>query len=135
MPVRGYQRIDPATRTFQALRIWVNDELESLDLSTPPQVVPAGIFPEGVNVEFVVREPGQRHVRMRVHERGVGETMSCGTGAVAVLVAVAAHDREPDVTSYVVDVPGGRLSVSRLATGELELRGPADIVATAAIAG
>jgi len=31
VPVRGYQRIDPATRTFQALRIWVNQELEALD--------------------------------------------------------------------------------------------------------
>ncbi len=31
IPVRGYQRIDPATRTFQALRIWVNRELEGLD--------------------------------------------------------------------------------------------------------
>jgi 16S rRNA (cytosine1402-N4)-methyltransferase len=31
VPVRGYQRIDPATRTFQALRIWVNRELEGLD--------------------------------------------------------------------------------------------------------
>ena len=39
-------------------------------------------YPDGVNVEFVVRE-GDRHVSMRVHERGSGETRSCGTGAGA----------------------------------------------------
>ena len=46
------------------------------------------IYPEGVNVEFVVRR-GERHVAMRVHERGSGETRSCGTGACAVMVATA----------------------------------------------
>ena len=45
----------------------------------------------GVNVEFVVRR-GDRHVAMRVHERGSGETRSCGTGACAVMVAAAVAD-------------------------------------------
>ena len=55
------------------------------------------LFPHGVNVEFVVRE-GERHVAMRVHERGSGETRSCGTGACAVMVAAALADgaRGPD---------------------------------------
>ena len=46
------------------------------------------LYPHGVNVEFVVRR-GDGHVAMRVHERGSGETRSCGTGACAVMVAAA----------------------------------------------
>jgi diaminopimelate epimerase len=58
--------------------VFVDDLAEAGDLLAAPQVVPAAVFPDGVNIEFVVRhEPG--HVRMRVHERGVGET-PCGTG-------------------------------------------------------
>ncbi len=74
------------------------------------------------------------HLAMRVHERGVGETRSCGTGAVAAVLAarVWAGDRAPDVWS--VDVPGGRLRVTapsgRLLGGSwVELAGPAVVVA------
>ena len=74
------------------------------------------MFPDGVNVEFVVRvgDADDRHVRMRVHERGVGETLSCGTGAAR------GHGRRspratprPTETAYTVDVPGGRVVVTR----------------------
>jgi diaminopimelate epimerase len=108
-----------------------DDALADLDLTAPPRVVPPTVFPDGVNVEFVVREgaPDDRHVRMRVHERGVGETLSCGTGAVAVMVAAAARDGAPEETAYSVDVPGGTVVVTRRAGGELELRGPAVVVA------
>ena len=51
----------------------------------------AALYPDGVNVEFVVRR-GEHHVAMRVHERGSGETRSCGTGACAVMVAAALAD-------------------------------------------
>ena len=64
--------------------------LAALDLTRPPEHDEA-LYPEGVNVEFVVRR-GERHVAMRVHERGSGETRSCGTGAGAVLVATATAD-------------------------------------------
>ena len=72
---------------------------------------PAAVYPDGVNVEFVV-DRGPRHVAMRVHERGSGETRSCGTGACAVAVAAARRDGvDPAVTgspvTYTVDVPGG----------------------------
>ena len=60
-------------------------------------------LPRGVNVEFVVRR-GERHVAMRVHERGSGETRSCGTGACAVAVATALADDAPSRD----DVPRGR---------------------------
>ncbi|MYV93085.1 diaminopimelate epimerase, partial [Streptomyces sp. SID1034] len=53
------------------------------DLRAVPPYSPAGVYPDGVNIEFVV-DRGPRHVAMRVHERGAGETLSCGTGACAV---------------------------------------------------
>ena len=112
------------------------DALRELDLTRAPDVAPPAVFPDGVNVEFVVRvgAPDERHVAMRVHERGVGETLSCGTGACAVMVAVAASDDAPRHAAYTVDVPGGTVVVTRLEDGRLELRGPAVLVATATIA-
>jgi diaminopimelate epimerase len=86
------------------------------------------VYPDGVNVEFVVRE-GDRHIAMRVHERGSGETRSCGTGACAAAVAAAVADQEPRPTTYRVDVPGGTLHVIWNAEGNLVLTGPAQIVA------
>jgi diaminopimelate epimerase len=70
------------------------------------------VYPEGVNVEFVVRR-GEGHIAMRVHERGSGETRSCGTGACAAMVAtVMAEGRRPRrPVTYQVDVPGGTLQV------------------------
>ena len=94
-------------------------------LDRAPEVSPEHLFPEGVNVEFVEQiAPG--HVRMRVHERGVGETLSCGTGACAVAWAVRRRGEAPERIR--VDVPGGTLHVEER-DGELELIGPAVIVA------
>jgi len=94
-----------------------------------PVVRPADAYPDGVNVEFVV-DRGPRHVAMRVHERGSGETRSCGTGACAVAVAAALRDEGLDLTStWTVDVPGGRLRVNLHPDGRVELCGPAVIVA------
>jgi len=100
------------------------DELDALDLSRPPRVEPTR--PDGQNVEFVVRE-GLRQLRMRVHERGVGETRSCGTGICA---AVAAADGAgPDGSTWTVDVPGGSCQVTWQPDGVMHLRGPAVLVA------
>jgi diaminopimelate epimerase len=71
----------------------------------------------------VISERAHR-ARMRVHERGVGETRSCGTGICAV-VAVLAEDRE----RWEVAVPGGVCTVSWTGDGGLLLTGPAVIVA------
>jgi diaminopimelate epimerase len=105
-------------------------ELAELDLSGPPVVEPP--LPFGQNVEFVVAL-GPRHLRMRVHERGVGETRSCGTGICAVVVACAGLDGVggADGTLWQVDVPGGTCFVRWRADGELVLTGPAVIVADA----
>ena len=63
--------------------------LQGLDLCSAPLVEPSR--PDGQNVEFVARD-GERHLVMRVHERGVGETRSCGTGICAVVVAATLSD-------------------------------------------
>lgn len=89
----------------------------------------ASVYPDGVNIEFVVRE-GDHHVAMRVHERGSGETRSCGTGACAVAIATALADAAPQPTTYRVDVPGGTVHVTWQADGHMILTGPAQIVAS-----
>lgn len=103
--------------------------LTALDLSRPPTVVPG--LPEGQNVEFIVRA-GERRLRMRVHERGVGETRSCGTGICAAVVAAAGL--EAGAGEWLVDVPGGRCEVSWTASGSVVLSGPAVLVADIEIA-
>lgn len=111
----------------------------SLDDAGPlleaPEHDPA-VYPHGVNVEFVV-DRGERHVAMRVHERGSGETRSCGTGACAVMVAAALRDgvvgpgdgAPATDTAYTVDVPGGTLTVTWTAANRILLTGPAVVVA------
>ncbi|MET7288791.1 diaminopimelate epimerase [Streptomyces sp. NPDC005573] len=112
---------------------FVDDLAHAGNLYSAPPVSPAGAYPDGVNVEFVV-DRGPRHVAMRVHERGSGETRSCGTGACAVAVAAARRDgADPALTgvpvTYTVDVPGGRLVITERPDGEIEMTGPAVIVA------
>ncbi|SDE39858.1 diaminopimelate epimerase [Auraticoccus monumenti] len=102
------------------------DVLDALDLSAAPSWVPADHFPSGVNVEFVT-VLGERHLRMRVHERGSGETLSCGTGTVAVAAAHAARVGAGSGT-WRVDVRGGTVEVE-LADGEAWMTGPAELVA------
>jgi diaminopimelate epimerase len=100
-------------------------ELGTLRLEQPPVVTPG--LPGGQNVEFVVRT-GPRSVALRVHERGVGETRSCGTGVCAAVVATIAADGAGRGEEWAVDVPGGRLTVTWSDT--VLLTGPAVLVAT-----
>jgi diaminopimelate epimerase len=86
------------------------------------------IYPDGVNVEFVVRR-GEHHVAMRVHERGAGETRSCGTGACAAAVVTALGDGAPRGTAYRVDVPGGTLTIVWTEDDRVLMTGPAVLVA------
>lgn len=81
-----------------------------------------------LNVEYV-QDVGPTHLRMRVHERGVGETRSCGTGACAAVVAEVLRKGTPRGDAYTVDVPGGRLVVTWREDGHVTLAGPAVIVA------
>ncbi|HTZ22653.1 MAG TPA: diaminopimelate epimerase [Streptosporangiaceae bacterium] len=108
----------------------VNGPVAGFDLTAAP-VVDHGQFPDGVNVE-VVRLLGERRLEMRVHERGSGETLSCGTGAVAAAVAAArapnANGHAHPEGAWTVQVPGGTLTVTLSPTTSL-LTGPAVIVA------
>lgn len=107
--------------------------VESLDdagaLLEAPTIAPAAAYPHGANVEFAV-EVADRHVAMRVFERGVGETLSCGTGACAVAWAARRRAEASGDTSWRVDVPGGTLTVDEDERGMITLSGPAEIVAT-----
>ena len=105
--------------------------LTALDLATAPVLSPEA-FPHSANVEFIVYlDPiagADAHVAMRVYERGVGETLSCGSGACAVAAAVLHALGRPSGTVE-VDVPGGRLSLTVEPTA-CHLTGPAVVVAT-----
>lgn len=101
------------------------DKLASLDLTVPPVYDPK-VFREGVNIEFVVVEAPDR-LRMRVHERGVGETRSCGTGTVAAVAGVL-YGRGEHTGAATVDVPGGRVRVT-VDPERSTLSGPAVFVA------
>ncbi len=69
------------------------DNPDDLPLHAPPRWDPTEEFPLGVNLEFV-RSRGLRHIAMRVYERGVGETRSCGTGTVAAAAAARVRDQD-----------------------------------------
>ena len=66
---------------------------------------------------------------MRVHERGSGETRSCGTGACAVMVAAAVADDAARDTDYRIDLPGGTLRIRWTADDRILMTGPAVVVA------
>jgi diaminopimelate epimerase len=113
-----------------------------VDLGNPHVVIevdhPAGLdlaeeaaaFP-GTNVELVTPGPGDGELTMRIWERGVGETLSCGSGACAGAVAARGWDLVgPRVT---VHQPGGDLTVDIGDDGALTLTGPAEHVGAAEI--
>jgi len=111
-----------------------DEELDSADLSYVPVLEPEA--PDGANVEFVVMsEPmvkdGVGFIRMRVHERGSGETLSCGTGAAAAALATRHWAGAGAPNQWKVEVPGGVVGVRMFPTEDGEhvsLSGPADLV-------
>lgn len=104
------------------------ESLSVLPSSLGSPELPAEIYPAGGNVEFV-EITGERSARMRVVERGVGETLSCGTGACAVAVAVAEKLKVAAGEELTVAVPGGELRITITAAGSVLMSGPAEIVA------
>jgi diaminopimelate epimerase len=135
--VLGETKVGVGDRSWPALHVSMGnphavvfvDALEDAGPLLAPPVHDPDEYPSGVNVEFVVRR-GERHVAMRVHERGSGETRSCGTGACAVMVATALADGAGGGATYRVDVPGGRLDVAWTEQDRVVLTGPAVIVAS-----
>ncbi|MDL2267130.1 diaminopimelate epimerase [Desulfovibrio sp. OttesenSCG-928-G15] len=99
------------------------DDVNALDV---PRIGPLfenhSYFPQRVNTEFVqIIDP--KHIAMRVWERGSGETLACGTGACASLVACVLNERtESDIT---VSLPGGALHITWDNKGDVYMTGPA----------
>ncbi|MCX6427704.1 MAG: diaminopimelate epimerase [Actinomycetes bacterium] len=97
------------------------------ELKDPPVVRPKDAYPEGVNVEFVEFLQG-RELKMRVFERGVGETQSCGTGTCAVALAATLKRGEKLPATWIINPPGGRLEVEIDPHYNAILSGPAVLV-------
>jgi diaminopimelate epimerase len=105
--------------------------VDSLDevgfLDSAPIVSPASSYPEGVNVEFVELLPNFE-AKMRVHERGSGETRSCGTGTCAVALAATLKTNGKLPSRWTIYPPGGRLIVDIDGHANATLIGPAVIL-------
>jgi diaminopimelate epimerase len=120
-------------RTFKAsavsmgnphLVLFVEQDPAEIDVRTlGPRIEHDDRFPEKTNVEFVTIDDGA--VRLRVWERGSGETMACGTGACAALVAANEAGLVPARAE--VRFPGGTVVVER-AADQVYLIGPAERV-------
>ncbi|MFM7873401.1 MAG: diaminopimelate epimerase, partial [Actinomycetota bacterium] len=107
--------------------VFVDDLSEVGDLKSSPSVSPSESYPDGVNVEFVkFLENGE--LAMRVHERGVGETRSCGTGTCAVALAATIAKKKNLPSKWVIHPPGGRLVVEIDPHSNAILTGPAVLV-------
>lgn len=102
------------------------DDLDDAGSLLEEPAYDTGVYPAGVNIEFVVRR-ARGHLAMRVHERGSGETRSCGTGACAVAFAASHSDGSSLPMTYRIDVAGGTLSVTLSDDGHVLLAGPAHI--------
>ena len=107
--------------------VWVDDVDSAPVTTTGPLVEAAPVFPRKTNVEFAqVVDSGR--IRLRVWERGVGETLACGTGACATLVAAAVTGRTG--RSATIELPGGDLDIEWDEDGRVRMTGPAETVFT-----
>ena len=107
--------------------VFVDDINDVGDLLEAPIVEPDNEYPDGVNVEFVEFLPNGE-LKMRVHERGVGETKSCGTGTCAVALAAALKKGKRLPANWIINPPGGRLSVEIDSHSNAILTGPAVLI-------
>ena len=110
----------------------VDDISDAGSLDEIPTALPAGTYPDGVNFEFI-QTKSPTHIAMRTHERGVGETKSCGSGACAAAYVHATSNHLNDPWTVQVDVLGGTVYVDSDTDGILTLRGPAVFVAEGTI--
>ena len=134
--VNGEVSVLQNSKTFVGLNIDVGnphavvftDDLETVgDLKKSPAVLPEDAYPEGVNIEFVeILDNGE--IKMRVFERGVGETQSCGTGICAVALAATIKTNKTLPIKWVINPPGGRLVVEIDGHSNATLTGPAVLV-------
>jgi len=111
----------------------VDDIAQAGSLKQIPTALPAGTYPDGVNFEFI-QSKSPTHIAIRTHERGVGETLSCGSGACAAAYVHATSNHLNDPWTVQVDVLGGTVYVDSDTDGVLTLRGPAVFVGDGTIA-
>jgi len=104
----------------------VADKIENLEINkTAKDIQNSGYFPEGVNVGFMqINSPS--NISLRVFERGVGETLACGTGACAAAVYGIENDLLDN--NVCVSLPGGDLDINYKKGSEVFMTGPAEFV-------
>jgi diaminopimelate epimerase len=107
--------------------VWVDDVDDAPVTTLGPRIETAPVFPRKTNVEFA-QVVGPDRIRLRVWERGVGETLACGTGACATLVAAALTGRTG--RSATIELPGGELDTDWTQGGTVLMTGPAETVFT-----
>jgi diaminopimelate epimerase len=105
--------------------VWV-DDVETAPVTTVgPLIECADVFPRKTNVEFA-QVVSEDDIRLRVWERGVGETLACGTGACATLVAAVLTGRTGRTAT--IELPGGDLEIALTHDGRVMMTGPAETV-------
>lgn len=105
--------------------IFVND-VQSIPVDEiGPKIENNPLFPEKTNVEFI-QVLNKQEINFRVWERGVGETLACGTGACAALVA-AVLNKKTD-RQALVHLVGGDLNIQWVDNGHIYMTGPAELV-------
>lgn len=108
-----------------AVYFWQHPVSDFPLLQVGPKVEHHRMFPNRVNFE-IARVVSRKQIEARVWEKGVGETLACGSGACAIAVLAQLHDY---INSEVdIKLPGGILGVEWDGAGEVFLRGPAEIV-------
>lgn len=103
--------------------IFFAEDTSAVDLDRlGPEIEHDSLFPERINVNVATIESRQR-IRLRVWERGVGETRACGTGACAT--AIGAMRRGLVDRTVTVALPGGELMIEWTDQGRIRMTGPA----------
>ncbi|MBJ6978952.1 diaminopimelate epimerase [Luteimonas sp. MC1895] len=104
------------------------DDIDAAPLATlGPALQRHAAFPQQCNVG-VAQVLDRRRIRLRVHERGVGETLACGSGACAAVAVLARRGRVDAAAGVEVALPGGTLRIHQTADGVLHMAGPAAFV-------
>jgi diaminopimelate epimerase len=106
--------------------MWVPDADAAPVERFGPLVETHPAFPRKTNVEFAQVIAGEDRIRLRVWERGVGETLACGTGACATAVAAVLSGRTGRTVT--IELPGGDLEIEWSREGPVYLTGPAEEV-------
>ena len=105
--------------------IFVND-VQSIPIDEiGPKIENHPLFPEKTNVEFI-QVLNRKEINFRVWERGVGETLACGTGACAALVAAVLNKKTDRKAT--IHLPGGDLDIHWADNEHIYMTGPAELV-------